>query len=135
MVICSQVSKLIAQVTRKVTTMARPKGMRKVDGIWYMPNGEIAPSCKNITRAVIDRPAVKTEYIPAPVVSTPAVTKVQGAHLYSAKDRERVENQTGLTYAGSFAIGDGTAMLIPVFLRADRDQERRDADMANIRRG
>lgn len=143
--------------------MARPKGMRKVDGIWIMPDGTVAPSSKSKVNNVKGYSDTAPVISNAPGVShsatgpsenaTPEISsgtgrlevqevatgtivggKVQGMHLYAMEEIKSVETQTGLTFAGNFASGSGMD-LIPVFLRADHDDEVRRAKMVWIRKG
>lgn len=145
--------------------MGRPKGMRKIDGIWYLPNGDIAPSSKAkfngaagspqgtqtaMAPIVPEKPVHKATEVSESViqeasngtgrlevqevaVGTNVGGKVQGMHLYSMEEIKRVETQTGLMFVGEFAEQQGA--LIPVFLRADHDDETRRAKLASIRRG
>jgi hypothetical protein len=66
-------------------------------------------------------------------VGTNVGGKVQGMHIYSSKEIKHIENTTGLVFVGEFAEQQGA--LIPVFLRADHDDETRRAKLASIRRG
>lgn len=150
--------------------MGRPKGMKKVNGIWYMPDGSIAPSSKNAatreassapvkakgyqnTQKVINapqkpvqEPTEALEDLPASAsygtgrlevqevpVGTVVGGRVQGMHLYATDEIKRIEDSTGLVFVGEFAEQQGA--LIPVFLRADHDEDTRRAKLAFIRRG
>lgn len=90
--------------------MGRPKGLRKINGVW-----------------------VTVEQQRAHNVVTQSAHKTQGVHVYNHAQVRKVEDMTGLVYSGSFATGS-SAELIPVFLRP-RDEDSNKAIIAKIRMG
>jgi hypothetical protein len=138
--------------------MGRPKGLRKINGVWVTVEqqrvmGLITDkgySDTKITPSVPEKPAQRpTEVSENTTQETSSGTgrlevqevevgtnvggKVQGMHIYSSKEIKHIENTTGLVFVGEFAEQQGA--LIPVFLRADHDDETRRAKLASIRRG
>lgn len=101
--------------------MGRPRGLRKINGVWMTVEQQRA---QNI--------------VPEPATFTPVVTqsahKTPGVHVYNHAQVRKVEEMTGLVYGGSFAIGNGSAELIPVFLKP-RDEDSNRAIIAKIRMG
>jgi hypothetical protein len=138
--------------------MGRPKGLRKINGVWVTveqqrvmglitdkgySDTKIAPIApEKPVQALTEVSENTTQETPSGTgrlevqeveVGTNVGGKVQGMHLYSSKEIKHIENTTGLVFVGEFAEQQGA--LIPVFLRADHDDETRRAKLASIRRG
>lgn len=136
--------------------MGRPRGMKKIDGIWYMPNGEIAPSSKSKVNnaegysdttnviTVAQKPAesvtgVSTEHVQSDtpnVANPPSDNRIKAisVHLYSSEQLEQIAAQTGQILTGFFGEAD-SAVQVPVFLNANQSEEDRKAKLTKIRRG
>lgn len=125
--------------------MGRPRGMYKKDGLWYLPNGELAPSSKikvnNVTGysdttnviSVAQKPADSVTDPPENIIPDNSV-KAISVHLYSPEQLERIHEQTGLTLAGFFGEAD-SAVQVPVFLNPNQSEEDRKAKLTKIRQG
>lgn len=125
--------------------MGRPRGMYKKDGLWYLPNGELAPSSKNkvnnVTGYSDTTNVISVAQKPADSVTDPSENvipdnrvKAVSVHLYSPEQLERISAQTGLTLAGFFGEAD-SAVQVPIFLNPNQSEEDRKAKLEKIRRG
>lgn len=125
--------------------MGRPRGMYKKDGLWYLPNGELAPSSKskvnNVTGYSDTTNVISVAQKPADSVTDPSENiipdnrvKAVSVHLYSPEQLERIHEQTGLTLAGFFGEAD-SAVQVPVFLNPNQSEEDRKAKLTKIRQG
>lgn len=131
--------------------MPRPIGMRKIAGVWYRKEELDSNGMPLVTRSAVlaseDKNNAGVYQTTHDVISSLSVSpnglsghseiapvKVQGIHTYSPEEIKSIENQTGLRFAGNFASGSA-ADLIPVFLKADHDEETRRGKMAHIRKG
>lgn len=125
--------------------MGRPRGMYKKDGLWYLPNGELAPSSKikvnNVTGYSDTTNVISVAQKPADSVTGPSENiipdnrvKAVSVHLYSPEQLERIHEQTGLTLAGFFGEAD-SAVQVPVFLNPNQSEEDRKAKLTKIRQG
>lgn len=125
--------------------MGRPRGMYKKDGLWYLPNGELAPSSKskvnNVTGYSDTTNVISVAQKPADSVTDPSENiipdnriKAVSVHLYSPEQLERISAQTGLTLAGFFGEAD-SAVQVPVFLNPNQSEEDRKAKLTKIRQG
>ena len=119
--------------------MARPRGMRKVDGIWIMPDGSVAPSSaakagNNITPGV-----APAKVIIAPQNGTQSVTDAlpqqrrTGTKVHTGKEIRDTEIKTGLVMIGNFS--DNVGILVPVFVNPNRNEDWRNEHLTRIRKG
>lgn len=60
--------------------------------------------------------------------------RIHGIHIYSHAKVKMIEQSTGLVYAGSFAEGNNSAGLVPVFLKPGRTEDEVQEKLSFIRR-
>lgn len=122
--------------------MGRPAGMKKINGLWYLPNGTLAPSSAAKINQGKDTPTPAVIVPQKPAKTVTAVSQdrpmVQGVSMYTPAEIKHIEESTGLVFVGNFANSDGdkySGELVPVFLRADHSDEKRKEDLMRIRKG
>lgn len=113
--------------------MGRPLGMKKINGVWYMADGSVAPSSRDkITDDVVT---------PTPIikVNTPqngsqdTSERYTGYVMYSRQDIAFVEKKTSLVYRGD--ISDDHGLRVPVFFSADRSEDWCASHLTKMRKG
>lgn len=110
--------------------MSRPKGMRKVNGIWYLPNGTVAPSSAAKANGQV------VTLMPPVINATDTVQdkpRHTGIKVHTHAQIAHIENKTGQRFVDNFS--DDCGILIPVFMTTDRSEDWVMEHLTKIRKG